>query len=105
RPADRTRAKERALRAAQRLNAVQVVQVDVGCEERQRDDGLVEIDADLLLHAGLVAHDLSGRHSAHGALALAWTEVLDGETGYVPRQLLDVGGAELLDIVRSLRVD
>ena len=53
-----------------------VEEVEVRREQRERDDRLVEVDADLLLHAGLVAHDLAGRDAAHGDLALAGAEVL-----------------------------
>jgi hypothetical protein len=45
--------------AAKDFNAGHVEEVDVRREERERDDGLVEVDADLLFDAGLVADDLS----------------------------------------------
>ena len=75
----RAGAEQRALRAAQHFDAVRVEQIEVRREQRQRDDRLVEVDADLLLHARLVAHDLAGGHAAHRDLALAGAEVLHGE--------------------------
>ena len=53
----------------------------------ERNDRLVEIDADLLLDARLVADDLPGRDAAHRDLALAKPEVLDGEAGDVHRHV------------------
>ena len=65
-------------RTAQHLNARHVEQVEVRGEQRQRDHGLVEIDADLIPDPRLVAHDLAGRGAAHCNLALPgprfWTE-------------------------------
>ena len=58
-------------------------------------DRLVEVDADLLLDAGLVAHDLAGGDAAHGDLALAGAEVLHGEAGDVRGDVFDVLGAAL----------
>ena len=103
--ADRPRTEQRALRAAQRLDAVQVEKIEVGGEQRQRDDRLVEVDADLLLHAGLVADDLASRDPADRDLALARTEILHGEARDVARQILDPGRAGALDVGLRLRVD
>src|SRR6185503_2590327 len=55
---ERSGTEERALRSAQHLDAVGVEQIEIGREERERDDRLVEVDADLLLDAGLIADDL-----------------------------------------------
>ena len=93
RAGERARSKQGALRAAQDLDAGHVEQVEVRGEQRQRDDRLVEVDADLLLDARLVAHDLSGRDAAHRDLALAGTEVLNGEPGDVGGYVLDASGA------------
>ena len=65
RAADAARAEQGALRAAKRLDAVQVEQIEVRREQRERSDRFVEIDADLFLHARLVAGDLAGRDAAH----------------------------------------
>src|SRR6185436_354504 len=48
-----------ALRSAQNFDTRQVEEIDIRCEERQRDHRFVEVDADLLLDARLVARDLS----------------------------------------------
>jgi hypothetical protein len=90
---------------AQSLDAVEVEQVDVGREERQGDDALVEIDADLLLHSRLVADDLAGGDAAHRHLALARPEILDREAGDVAGQVLDRRRARPLDVGFALRVD
>ena len=58
-------------------------------------DRLVEVDADLLLDARLVAHDLAGRDAAHRDLALAGAEVLHGEAADVGGDALDVLDAAL----------
>ncbi len=71
-----------ALRPAQHLDAVHVEQVDVRREQRQRDHRFVQVDADLLLDAGLVAHDLAGRGAADGDLALAGAEILHRKRGH-----------------------
>ena len=97
RAGERARSKQGALRAAQDLDAGHVEQVEVRGEQRQRDDRLVEVDADLLLDARLVAHDLSGRDAAHRDLALAGTEVLNGEPGDVGGYVLDASGAAVAE--------
>ncbi len=84
-----TGAEQRALRAAQRFDAVEVEEVEVRGKQRQRNHRLVQVHADLLLHARLVADDLTGGHAADGDLALARAEVLDGEAGDVARQILE----------------
>ena len=99
RAADRARAEQGALRAAQCFDAVQVEQVEVRVEQRQGNDRLVEIDADLFLHARLVADDLAGRHAADRHLALARPEVLDGEAGDVAADILDRAGVGALDVL------
>src|SRR4029450_10083120 len=71
-------------------HVAQVEHVEVVCEEGERDHGVVEVDPDLLLHSRLVAHDLSGRHPAHGHLALAGAQILHGEAAHVGRDALDV---------------
>ncbi len=89
RAADAARAEQRALRTAQRFDAVEVEQVEVGREQRQRDRRFVEIDADLFLDARLVAGDLAGGDAADRDLALARPEILDGEPGDVAADVLD----------------
>ena len=105
RAADRTRAEQRALRATQRLDAVEVIKVEVRREQRQRDHRLVEIHADLLLDARLVANNLAGRYAADRDLALARTQVLDREARHVTRQFLEICRARALDVLRRLCVD
>ena len=83
----------------------QVEEVDVGREERQRDHRFVEVDADLLLDARLVAHDLAGGDAAHGDLALAGAEVLDGEAGDVRGDVFDRFGAEVAQLLFGRRGD
>src|SRR5262249_43263060 len=83
-------AEQRALRTAQHLDAIRVEQIEVWREEGERDDRLVEIDADLLFHTWLVSHDLAGGDAAHGDLALAGPEVLHGESADVCRDPLNV---------------
>ena len=95
----RARTKQRALRAAQHLDAVEVVQVEVGREQRDRDRRLVEVDADRFLHARLIADHLAGADAADGDLALARTQIRDVEAGHVARDVDDVGGAGLLDVL------
>ena len=58
----------------------------------------VEIDADLLLHARLVAGDLAGGDAAHRNLALARPEVLDGEARDVAADVLDRLRVGALDV-------
>jgi hypothetical protein len=103
--ADRPRAEQRALRTTQGLDPVQVEQVDVGREQRQRDHRLVEIDPDLLLYPGLVADHLPGRDAADRHLALARAQVLDRQAGDVARQILQRHRAGLLDVGLALGVD
>ena len=105
RAADRARAEQRALRAAQRLDAVEIEQVEIGGEQRQRDDAFVEIDADLFLDARLVADDLPGRNTADRYLALPWPEVLDSQARDVARDILERRRARALDVDLRLRVD
>ena len=66
---------------------------------------VVEIDADLLLHARLITDDLAGRHAANRNLALAGAQILDGEAGDVARKVLDRVGAGPLDVLLRLSVD
>ena len=65
----------------------------------------VEVDADLLLDAGLVADDLAGGDAADRDLALARPEVLDGEAGDVAADVLDGAGVGALDVLLGLGVD
>ena len=51
--------------------AALVEEVQVGCEQRNGDCRLIEIDADRFLHARLVAHDLPGTDAAYRDLALS----------------------------------
>ena len=60
-----------------------------GVNRESEIDRFVQVDADLLLDAGLVAHDLAGRDAAHGDLALAGAQVLHREPGHVRRHVLD----------------
>ncbi len=78
--------------AAEDLDAVGVEKIEVRREQGHRDQRLVEIDADLLLDARLVARDLSRGHAAHRHLALARAQVLHREAAHVRRYVLDVGG-------------
>ncbi len=96
---ERARAEEGALRAAQHLDAGEVEEVDVGGEQRQRDHRLVEVDADLLLDARLVAHDLPRGDAAHGHLALAGAEVLHREAGDVGSDVLELVGAAVAQLL------
>ena len=93
------------MRAAQRLDAVEVEQVEIGREQRQRNHAFVEVDADLFLHARLVADDLAGGNAAHRHLALARPEVLHREAGNVAADVLDRLGIGALDVFLRLRVD
>ena len=86
----RAGAEQCALRPAQHLDAFRVEQIEVGREERQRDDRFVEVDANLLLHAGLIAHDLTGGDATDGHLTLPGPEVLHRQPGDVRRHALDV---------------
>ena len=58
--ADGAGAEQRALRAAQGFHALDVIEVQVRGEERDRNRRVVQVDADLFLDAGLVTHDLPG---------------------------------------------
>ena len=100
---DRSRAVEGALGSAQHFDPVHVEQVEVGREQRQRDHRIVQIDADLLLDAGLVPDDLTGGDAAHGNLALAWPEILHGHAGKPTRQVLDPSGVGPRHFLRGLR--
>ena len=103
--ADRPGPEQGALRAAQGFDAVEVEQIDVRREQRQRDHAFVEIDADLLLHARLVAGDLPGGDAADRDLALARAEILDGQAGDVAADVLERRGVGALDVLFGLRVD
>ena len=105
RAADATRTEQRALRPAQRLHAIEVEEVDVGREQRQRDDAFIKVDADLFLHARLVADDLAGGDAAHRHLALARPEVLDRQARDVAREVFDRGRVGALDVGLGLRID
>ena len=58
--ADGPGAEQRALRPPQGLDALHVIEVEVRGEQRDRNRHVVQIDAHLLLDAGLVADDLAG---------------------------------------------
>src|SRR5204863_1389407 len=100
--ADRARlrsgAEEGSLRTAQDLDAVQVEEVDVRREERERDHRLIEVNAHLLLHTRLIADDLAGGNAADGDLALPRAEVLDREAGDVRRDVLECLGAAVAEL-------
>src|SRR5262249_2044150 len=89
-PGQRTGAEQGALRTARPLDAIRVEEIEVRRKERERDDRLVEVDSDLLLHARLVAHDLPGRDAAHRHLTLARSEVLHRESADVRGDAFDV---------------
>ncbi len=105
RAGERAGAEEGALRPAQHLDARHVEKVDVGGEEGKRDHRFVEVDADLLLDAGLVAHDLAGGDAAHRHLALAGAEVLHHEAGDVGGDVLEGGGAAVAQVLLGRRGD
>ena len=105
RTADTTRTEQRPLRSAERLDAVEIEQIEVRREERKRNHALVEIDADLLLDPGLVAHDLAGRDAAHRNLALARTEVLHRQARDIARDVLEIVRSRFLDVFLRLRID
>jgi hypothetical protein len=102
---ERARSEQRPLRAAQHFDARHVEQIDVGREERERDHRFVEVDADLLLHSGLVAHDLAGGDAAHGDLTLPRPEVLHREAGDVRGDVFDVLGAAVAQLRFGRRGD
>ena len=58
--ADGAGSEQRALRAPQGFHALDVIEVKVRGEQRDRDRRVVQIDADLFLDTRLVAHDLPG---------------------------------------------
>src|SRR5690606_19906471 len=89
RAADIARTEQRALRPAQWFDAVEIVEIEVWREQRQRDDRVIEIDADLLFHTRLVAHDLTGGNAAQRNLALTWAKVLHGHAGDVAAQIFE----------------
>ena len=78
-------AEERPLRSAQHFDTPRVEEIEVWGEQRHRDDGLVEVDAHLLLDSWLIAHDLARGHTAYRDLALSRAQVLH-------RQSADVRG-------------
>jgi hypothetical protein len=90
RPRQRAGAEQRALWAAQDLDAVQVEQVEVRREQREGDHRFVQVDAHLLLDARLVTHDLAGGDAPHRDLALAGSQVLHRESAHVGGHALDV---------------
>ena len=92
---------EGPLRTAQHLHAIRIEQVDIRREQRKGDHRLVEVDADLLLDARLVAHDLAGRQAADGDLALARSEVLNGEPAHVRRDAFEVFDAAATQHLRG----
>src|SRR6185369_3614197 len=55
---NRTGTEQRALRTAQHFEALQIEQVEVRREQGNGDRRLVEVHADLRLHARLIADDL-----------------------------------------------
>ena len=99
RAADGPRTEQRALRPPQRFHAVEIEQVEVGREQRQRDDAFVEVDADLFLHSGLVADDLARRNAADRHLALPGAEVLHRQVGDVAADVLDRLRIRALDVL------
>ena len=101
----RAGAEQRSLGPAQDLDAGDVEEVDVGGEQRERDHGLVEVHADLFLHARLIADDLPGRNAAHRDLTLSGAEVLHGESGDVHGHVFDRLRAEVAQFLLGGRGD
>ena len=89
-PGQRAGSEQRSLWSPQHLDTTGVEQIDIRREERQRHDRLVEVDTDLFLHAGLVAHDLAGRDTAHRDLALARPEILNRQPDHVHGHVFDI---------------
>ena len=104
RATDRAGTEQRALRAAQGLNPVQVVKVEIRRKQGERNHALVKIDADLLLHARLVAHDLTRRYATDRDLALARPEILDREAGDIARNVLEAIRTGALNIRLGLGI-
>ena len=101
-----SRAEQGALRTAQYLEALQVIEFEVGRKQRDGNRRLIQVDADLFLDAGLVANDLARADAAHGNLALSGAEIRDGEAGDVARQIGNAGhgcAAQLLRVGRGYR--
>ena len=76
---------ECSLRSAQHFDTPRVEEIEVWGEQGHRDDGLVEVDADLLLDSRLIARDLARGYTAYRDLTLSRAEVLH-------RQSADVRG-------------
>ena len=75
------------------------IEIEVGREQRHRDRRLIEVDADRLLHARLIAHHLAGADAADRDLALARSQIRDVEAGDIARDVDDVGRARLFDVL------
>ena len=104
-PADAARSEQSALRTTKCLDAIEVEQVEVGSEQRKRDDAFVEVDADLFLDARLVTNDLAGRDTADRNLALARPEILNGQTRDIAADVLDRLRVAALNVCLRLGVD
>ena len=59
----------------------------VGSKQRHGNRRFIEVHAHLFLDAGLVADELPRGHPADRHLALPRSEILDGETGDIARQI------------------
>ena len=103
--ADTARPEQRPLRPAQGLDPVEVVQIEVGSEQRDGRHRFIEVRADLFLHARLIAGDLAGGDTADRHLALARPEVLNREAGNVAAEVFERLRVSALDILLGLRVD
>ena len=97
------RAEQRTLRSAQHLEAIEVKELQVRREQCDRNRRLIEIDANLLLDAWLVADDLTRADAADGHLALTGTEIGDRQAGDVARKVDDVAGAGIADLSLARR--
>src|SRR5690606_5103708 len=71
RAGQRAGTEQRTLWSAQHLETLQIEQLQIRREQCNRDRRLVEVDADLLLHARLIANNLSGADATDRDLALS----------------------------------
>ena len=92
-------AEQRALRAAQHLEAIEVEELEIGRKQRDRNRRLIEVHAHLLLHARLVANHLPGADAADRDLALARAEVRNRQSRDIARQIDDVFSARVDDLI------
>src|SRR5256885_4420232 len=88
---------------SQHLETIEVEQLEIGREERDRDGGFIEIHAHLLLDARLVTDDLAGADAADGHLTLSRAEIRDGKAGNVTGEIDEILGARIADLVLAGR--